>query len=62
MTRKELFELYKDVQNKDKSAEDKLIAEHKKHWPHHHPMNRSDTPHYREMLHMCYVHLDRKLK
>lgn len=62
MTKDELFELYGRVQKKDKVAEDLLIAEHKKHWPHHHPVHRSSTIDYRDTLHTFYLHLDKRLK
>lgn len=57
----EIFELYKKVQNKDRAAEDALIAEHKKRYPknwfHVGGYDRSNDPSYRQSLHMMYLHL-----
>jgi hypothetical protein len=64
MNRRELFELYKKVQNKDKRAEDLLINEHKRHFPRSNvnEATRGKCTEYRRWLHTMYIHLDRKLK
>jgi hypothetical protein len=65
MTKNEIFELYKRVQQKDRQAEDQLIAEHKKRYPdnyfHKHPEvnGRGKNSYFREELHMMYLHLYR---
>lgn len=63
MSRDELFELYAKVQRKDHSAEDKLIAEHKKkfpnNWFHTGGYDRGTDPYYRETMHMMYLHLSK---
>ena len=62
MTKNEIFELYKLVQQKDREAEKKLIAEHKKAYPRHSfhkgigPHPKTD-PYYRNTLHTMYLHL-----
>lgn len=61
MNKNDLFELYKQVQNKNRNAEDMLIAEHKKLFPknyfHRSGLNRNTDPDYRNSLHMMYLHL-----
>ena len=59
MTRTEIFELYLRVMNKDRAAEDQLIAEHARRFPRN-PMNkllRGSCPEYRRNLHSMYLHL-----
>jgi hypothetical protein len=63
MTKDEIFELYKKVQKRDKSAEDMLIAQHKLKYPdnyfHKNGLNRSTAIDYRSELHVMYLHLYR---
>lgn len=61
MTNDELFQLYKKVQNKDRGAEDQLIAEHAKRLPKNflNKLKRGDCSEYRENLHIMYLHLTR---
>ena len=60
MTKNELFELYKKVQQKDRNAEQLLVEEHRKLYPDS-VMRNEDTPgsssRYRENLHIMYLHL-----
>jgi len=59
MTKDDLLQLYKKVQNKDRVAEDKLIEEHFKRWPRN-PINklkRGSCPEYRTNLHIMYLNL-----
>lgn len=64
MTKNELFKLYKKVQNKDKEAEDTLIATHKDYFPSSNlnKAKRGEVSEYRTNLHIMYLHLSRKLK
>jgi hypothetical protein len=65
MTKNEIFELYKRVQQKDRQAEDQLIAEHKKKYPddmyHKYPQlyDRKKNNRFRDDLHIMYLHLYR---
>lgn len=61
MDKNEIFLLYKKVQNKDRAAEDTLIAEHAKVYPKN-PLNklgRGECSEYRTNLHIMYLHLTR---
>ncbi len=64
MTQNELFQLYKKIQNKDKEAEDTLIATHKKYFPSSdlNKTKRGEASEYRTNLHIMYLHLSRKIK
>lgn len=62
MNKNEIFDLYKKVQQKDKNAEEQLIALHKKKFPRN-PLNkvkRGECSEYRANLHTMYLHLTRK--
>lgn len=61
MTKDELFELYKEVQNKNRFAEERLILEHSIKYPRN-PINklkRGECAEYRRNLHTMYLHLTR---
>lgn len=65
-TDNDLVDLYKRVQKKDREAERQLISYHKRKFPKHpfhDPENKELVPggssHYRENLHMIYLHLTR---
>lgn len=62
ISKQELFELYKRVQNKDRKAEDALIAEYKRVYPenkHVWGMTRGTCEYYRKNLHTMYLHMYR---
>ena len=61
MNKDELFMLYKKVQQKDRAAEDQLIAEHRKRFPdnEHNKRKRGESDRYRNDLHTMYLHLTR---
>lgn len=65
VTKNEIFELYKRVQQKDRKAEDQLIAEHKRRFPdsyyHTNPEihGRGKSSYFRQDLHTMYLHLYR---
>jgi len=60
LTNDQLFHLYKRVQQKDRAAEDQLIAEHRIKFPNYKPViKRGKSDRYREELHMIYLHLTR---
>ena len=59
MTKDELFSLYAKVQNKDKDAEDLLIAVHEKQYPKNriNKLTRGMCGEYRQNLHIMYLNL-----
>ena len=63
MNNSELFKLYRKVQQKDRAAENILIAEHHKKYPNN-SLNKTNNPgtrvDHRRDLHTMYLHLTRK--
>jgi len=59
MSKDELFELYKLVQNGDRTAMDKLQAEHAKKYPKHHihKIPKNEWYNAKDEYHMMYLHL-----
>jgi len=61
MIQAEIFNLYRKVQNKDKEAIRKLVAEHRNKFPNHFFREYDDNPglsnNYQRDLHTMYLHL-----
>jgi hypothetical protein len=60
MTQTEIFDLYKRVKNRDREAEDTLIALHRKTFPNSNlylSTIRGSSSYSRDYLHTMYLHL-----